>query len=353
MDDLLEVLLLEADLLELKAETDAPASGFVVEARMDTGRGVLTTLLNLNGTLKVGDTILCGKGFGRVRQIYDDKAHPLKLAGPASPVAITGLDAVPEAGDKFFVLDDIDQAREVAEQRRSETRSKELAATNSTPRSLEELLGKISDGEVVEIPIILKADVQGSIEAIIGTLEKLGSTETRLNIIHAGVGGISSGDVTLAEASNGVIIGFNVVADANTRKLAEQKGVDIRTYRVIYDIVEDMKLALEKGLAPEVREEELGQAEIRQLFRVSRVGTIAGCYVTEGSVHRNAKIRIIRENVVIEDGRDVDSLKRLKDDAREVKSGLECGIKVKGYDDLKEGDILAFYRKVEVARKLL
>lgn len=352
MSDLLEVLLLEAELLELKAEKDAPASGYVVEARMDPGRGVLATLLNLNGTLKVGDTILCGKGYGRVRQIYDDKGKTLNAAGPSNPVAITGLDEVPEAGDKFYVVEDIEQAREVAEHRRAETRSKELAATSKPPRSLEELLGKISEGEIVEIPIILKADVQGSIEAIIGTLNKLGSSETRLNIIHAAVGGISSGDVTLAEASNAVIIGFNVVADSASRKLAEQKGVDIRTYRVIYDIVEDMTLALEKGLTPETREEELGQAEIRQLFRVSRVGTIAGCYVTEGLVSRNGKVRIIRDSVVIEDGRDVESLKRLKDDAREVKAGLECGIKVKGYDDLKEGDILAFYKTVEVARKL-
>ncbi|HPS51917.1 MAG TPA: translation initiation factor IF-2 [Phycisphaerae bacterium] len=352
MADLLEVLLLEAELLELKAEKEAPASGYVVEARMDPGRGVVATLLNINGTLKVGDTILCGKGYGRVRQIYDDKGKTLDFAGPANPVAITGLDEVPEAGDKFYVVDDLEKAREVAEQRRTETRNKELAATAKTPRSLEELLGKINEGEIVELPIILKADVQGSIEAIVGTLKKLGSSETRLNIIHAGVGGISSGDVMLAEASNAVIIGFNVVADTVARKLAEQKGVDIRTYRVIYDIVEDMTLALEKGLAPEMREEELGQAEIRQLFRISRVGTIAGCYVTEGLVSRNAKVRIIRDSVVIEDGRDVDSLKRLKDDAREVKAGLECGIKIKGYDDLKESDILAFYRNVEVARKL-
>lgn len=352
MDDLLETLLLEAEMLELAAEKKAPGDGYVVESRMDPGRGVVATLLNVNGELKIGDNILAGKSFGRVRQIYDDKGKTLRKVGPANPVAVTGLDNVPEAGDKFYVVSDIEEARAVAELRSNETRQKELAMASGAPRNLEEMFGKISEGENTTVPLIIKADVQGSVEALVGTLEKVGSEEAKLNIIHVGVGGVTTGDVTLAEASGAIVIGFNVVADAQTRKVAEQKNVVIKSYRVIYDIVEDMRRILEEGLAPELREEEVGMAEVRQTFKVSRIGTIAGCYVTEGVADRNAKVRIIRNNVVLEDGRILDSLKRIKDDAREVKAGLECGIKIKGYDDIKEGDMIAFYKTVEVARSL-
>jgi translation initiation factor IF-2 len=352
VEELVELLSLEAEVLELKAENDAPASGFVVEARMDPGQGALATLLVRNGTLKVGDVLLAGRGFGRVRQIYDHRGNPLQQAGPSTPVAVTGLDEVPEAGDRFYVVSDIDEAREVATSRRSEDRAKSLSAAVTTPRSLEELLGKIEDGEVTQLPVIIKADVQGSIEALRGSLQKVGSDETRLNILQATVGGISTGDVTLAEASGAVILGFNVVADPVARRLADEKKIEIRLYRVIYDLIEDMRRALEEGLAPEIREESLGRAEVRQTFRISRLGTIAGCYVSEGVAQRNAKVRIIRDNVVLEDERSLDSLKREKDDAREVKAGLECGIKIAGFDDIKQGDILEFYKQVEVARTL-
>jgi translation initiation factor IF-2 len=259
---------------------------------------------------------------------------------------------VPEAGDRFYVLGDIDEARRVAEERRREDREKLLVSQSSAPKSLEELLGKIEEGSIHEVPLILKADVQGSVEAIVGSLVKIGTDEVRVNILHTGVGGISTGDVTLAEASGAIILGFNVVADSQARTLAERQGVDIRLYRVIYDMIEDIRRALEEGLTPEVREESLGHAEVRQTFKVSRIGTIAGCYVTDGIAQRNAKVRIIRNNVVVEDERRLDTLKRIKDDAREVKAGLECGIKIKNYDDVKEGDIFEFYENVEIARTL-
>ena len=352
IEDLVELLSLEAEILELTAEADAPAGGFVVEARMDPGQGVLATLLVLDGTLKVGDVLLAGHGFGRVRQIYDDKGKIINEAPPGTPVAVTGLDAVPEAGDKFYSISDIDEARAVAEHRRSENRTKTLAAASSAPRSLEELIGKIEEGQIIAIPLIIRADVHGSVEALTGTLAKLSTNEVKLNILHAGVGGITMGDIMLAEASGAIIIGFNVIAGAQARKLAEAKNIDIRLYRVIYDITEDMQRVMEGGLAPEIREELLGRAEIRQIFKASKLGTIAGCYVTEGLVQRNARVRIIRNEVVIEDERTLDSLKRVKDDAREVKAGLECGLKITGYNDIKEGDILEFYTTTEVARKL-
>jgi translation initiation factor IF-2 len=350
VETLVETLGLEAELLELKAEPGAPASGYVIESEMDPGRGALARLLVLDGTLAVGDTILAGKGYGRVRAIRDDKARDVQKALAGTPVEVSGLDEVPEAGDKFYVVDDIDQARAVAEQMRSEARTKGLAT--SPKQDLASMLSQIAAGEKHELATIIKADVQGSIEAIIGSIEKLGTDETAVRVLHAGVGGISTGDVTLAEASGALIVGFNVVADSAARQLAKEKGVEIRLYRIIYDLIDDMKIALEKGLAPEIREESLGRAEVRQVFKVSRVGTIAGCLATEGVVQRSAKVRIIRNNVVVEDNRTLESLKRFKDDAREVRSGLECGLKIAGYDDVKEGDVLEFYKEVEVARTL-
>ncbi len=350
IDTLVETLSLEAELLELQAEVDAPASGYVVESEISPGRGVVATLLVLDGTLKIGDVVLAGKGHGRVRQMADCNGKAIKAAGPATPVEISGLDEVPQAGDRFYVLADIERARQVTQERREEARQTTLSA--GTQVTLENLFSKIEDGQIHDVNLILKADVQGSLEALIGTLEKLNTDEVRLNILHRGVGGISTGDVTLAEASNAIIIGFNVVAASAARSEAESKGIDIRTYRVIYDIVEDMRKVLEEGLAPEIREEHLGRAEVRQVFKVSRVGTIAGCYVTDGRATRNALVRIIRNEVVLEDERKLDSLKRFKDDAREVRSGMECGLKVAGYDDIKEGDQLEFYERVEIERKL-
>ena len=350
IENLVELLSLEAELLELAAETEAPASGFVIEAEMNPGRGALARLLVRNGTLKVGDVLLAGRGYGRVRQVLDDKGKEIDQAGPSTPVEVAGLDEAPEAGDRFYIVEDIDQARQVAEDRRQRARAKQLGS--GTRVTLEGLLSKIEAGETNEVPLIIKADVQGSVEALNGSLEKLGTNEARVNILHGAVGGISTGDVTLAEASGAIIIGFNVVSDPAARQLADRTGVDIRLYRVIYDIVDDVRAVLEEGLAPEIREETLGRAEVRQVFRVSRVGSVAGCYVTDGIVNRNCRVRITRNNIVVEDERTLDSLRRFKDDAREVRSGFECGLKIAGYDDIKEGDILEFYRKVEVARKL-
>jgi translation initiation factor IF-2 len=350
IDTLVETLSLEAELLELKAEKDGPASGFVIEAEMDPGRGVVARMLVMNGTLRVGDDMIAGRSYGRVRAMTDPMNNPLEEAGPATPIILSGLDEVPEAGDKFYVADSIDQAREIAEDRREAARERQLKTKPG--RSLESLLSRMDTGELSEVNLIIKTDVQGTTEAVVGAVTQLNSDEVRVSVIHQGVGGITTGDVTLAEASDAIIIGFNVVADAAARKAAEECGVEIRTYRVIYDITEDIRRVLEEGLAPEVREETLGRAEIRQVFKSSRHGNIAGCIVTDGTVNRNAKVRITRNNVVIEDGRELDSLKRFKDDVREVRAGMECGLKIARFDDIKEGDILEFYQQVEVARTL-
>jgi translation initiation factor IF-2 len=350
IDSLVETLSLEAELLELKADPAAPAMGYVIEAKMDSGLGVLARLLVRDGTLRVGDVLLAGTGYGRVRHMLDAFGRPIAEAGPSTPVEVAGLDEMPEAGDKFFMMQDLDQAGAIAEERAQKARASQLA---STPvRTLEGLLSKIESGQTNELNLILKADVQGSVEALVGSLNKLNTSEVKVNILHSAVGGISAGDVMLAEASEALIIGFNVVADGSARQLAEEKGVDIRLYRIIYEAIEDIRKALEEGLAPEIRSETLGHAEVRQTFKVSRVGTIAGCYVTDGVINRNAKVRVTRNNVVVADERTLDSLKRFKDDAREVRAGLECGLKIAGFDDIKEGDVLECYQKVEVARTL-
>ena len=348
--NLVETLSLEAELLELKAEVDAPASGYVIEAEMDPGFGALARLLVLNGALKIGDVLLAGKGYGHVRSIIDGHGRSLSQALPGTPVEVAGLDEIPEAGDRFYAVDDLDAARAAAEQARADARTKGLAV--APKQDLATLLSQIEAGEANELAIIIKADVQGSIEAITGAIGKLGTTETRVRVLHAAAGGISTGDVTLAEASGAVIVGFNVVADPSARQLAKDRGVDVRLYRIIYDLIDDIRTALEEGLAPEIREETLGRAEVRQVFKISRLGTVAGCLAIDGVIQRNAKVRIIRNNVVVEDGRSLESLKRFKDDAREVHAGLECGMKIAGYDDVKEGDILECYRQVEVARTL-
>jgi len=350
IDTLLETLSLEAQLLELKARQDAPASGYVIEAHMDPGLGSVATLLIRDGVARLGDVLLAGVAFGRIRQMTDDKGRPLEQAGPSTPVEVAGLDGIPEAGEKFFVLEDLDQARSIAEDRRQAARLQSLQPVRRA--SLSNLLDQIAAGETNELALIIKADTQGSVEAITSSLEKLGNEEVGVRILHAAVGGISTGDVTLAEASDALIVGFNVVGDAAARQLAEQKGVEVRLYRVIYDLIEDIRKALSEGLAPEIREETLGHAEVRQVFKVSRIGTVAGCYVTDGAVNRNASVRIIRDSVVIEDERKLESLRRFQDDVREVRAGMECGIKVAGYDDIKEGDTLEFYQRVEVARTL-
>ncbi|MBL7133724.1 MAG: translation initiation factor IF-2 [Phycisphaerae bacterium] len=350
IDSLIETLSLEAEILELKAETDAPATGYVIEAQMDPGRGVVASLLVRNGTLHLGEVVVAGRGYGRLRQMIDSHGRNVAEAGPSTPVEIAGLDDVPEAGDKFYAVESIEMARQVADQLKQRARTKSLATAG--PATLESLLSQIEAGQVNQIPLIIKADVQGSVEALFGAIEKLATDEVRVNVLHSGVGGISTGDVTLAEASKAIIIGFNVVPDSAARVLAKDKGIDVRLYRVIYDVIEDVSKVLAEGLAPEIREEMLGRAQVRQVFRVSRVGMVAGCYVTEGLVTRSAKVRIIRDNVVVEDERTVESLKRFKDDAREVRSDMECGVKIAGYDDIKEGDLLEFYQQTEVARTL-
>jgi translation initiation factor IF-2 len=350
IDELVETLSLEAEILELKAEVEAPGTGFVIEAQMDSGLGVLARLLVRGGTLRVGDVLLAGGGYGRVRHMIDSHGHPIDEAGPSTPVEVAGLNEMPEAGDRFYAGANLDQARSVAEDRRQQTRSDSLAAIPE--RSLESLLGRIEAGKATELALIIKADVQGSIEAIVNSLEKLSTSEVRVNILHAAVGGITTGDVSLAEASDALIIGFNAVPDPSARQLAERQGVDIRHYRIIYEIIDDMRKALEEGLSPEVREQTMGHAEVRQVFKVSKVGAIAGCYVTDGTINRNAKVRITRNNIVVEDERTLESLKRFKDDVRDVRTGFECGLKIAGYDDIKEGDVLEFYQKVEFARKL-
>jgi len=350
IDTLVETLSLEAELLELRAEEAAPASGFVVESEVDPGMGAVARLLVRNGTLRVGDVLLAGRGYGRVRQMIDSRGQAVTQVGPATPVEVSGLNGVPEAGDRFFVVEDIERARAAAQDRRDRARVQSLAVSNRV--TLDNVFSRIEAGEVTEVAVIVKADVQGSVEALTGSLEKLATDEVRVNILHAAVGGISTGDVTLAEASNAIIIGFNVVPDSPARQLADTAGVDIRLYRVIYDVVGDMRRALEEGLTPDIHEETVGHAEIRQTFKLSRVGTIAGCYVTDGVVTRTCEVRVTRNNIVIEDERALESLKRFKDDVREVRAGMECGLKIAGYNDLKEGDVLEFYQRVEVARTL-
>ena len=350
IDKLLETLSLEAELLELRAETDAPAEGFVIESQVSATTGVMVRLLVRNGTLKVGDIILAGQGYGRVRQMTDDRGRVLDAAGPSTPVEVAGLGEVPQAGDRFYVVSELDQARVVAEDRRVGARSESLSGGHKV--TLETLLSQIQAGKRHELAAIVKADVQGSLEALKGSLVKLSTDEVRLTLLHTGLGGIGTGDVTLAEASGAIILGFNVVPDASARQMAEAKGVDIRLYRVIYDMLEDVRKALAEGLAPEIREEVIGHAQVRAIFKVSRVGTVAGCYMTDGVVNRNASVRLTRNNIVVEDGRRLASLRRFKDDVREVRAGLECGLKIDGYDDIKEGDVLEFYQQVEVARQL-
>ena len=350
VDTLVETLSIEAELLELEAEEDVPASGSVIESQMRPGLGAVATLLVLNGTLRIGDVVLAGHSYGRVRQMTDPNGRSITEAPPATPVEISGLSEVCQAGDRFFVVPSIEQARAAAEDRGQRARVATLGTGQQA--TLEGLFSQIQADQVSEVKLIVKADVQGSIEALVGSLEKMATDEVKANILHSAVGGITTSDVTLAEASGAAIIGFNVVADGAARHLAEEKGVEIRPYRVIYEIIDDVRAFMEKGLAPEISEETLGRAEVRQTFKVSRIGTVAGCIVLDGLISRTAKVRITRNSVVIEDERELDSLKRFKDDARDVRAGMECGLKIAGYDDIKEGDILEFYRRVETARTL-
>ena len=349
IDDLLEQVLLQAEVLELKAPVAAAAKGLVIEARLDKGRGPVATILVQSGTLNTGDVVLAGQTFGRVRAMLDENGQPIKTAGPSIPVEIQGLTEVPQAGDEFMVMGDERRAREIATYRAGKFRNTKLAKQQAA--KLENMFTDMSAGEVKMLPIIVKADVQGSQEALGASLLKLSTDEVKVQMVYSGVGGISESDINLAIASKAIVIGFNVRADAGARKLAEGNGVDVHYYNIIYDAVDELKAAMSGMLAPEQREEVIGTAEIRTVFVASKIGTVAGCMVTSGMVNRNAKFRLLRENVVIYTG-ELDSLKRLKDDVREVKEGFECGIKLKNYNDIKEGDQLEFFEVKEIARTL-
>ncbi|CAM8667552.1 InfB Translation initiation factor 2 (IF-2; GTPase) [Comamonadaceae bacterium] len=349
IDDLLEQVLLQAEVLELKAPVDAMAKGLVIEAKLDKGRGPVATVLVQSGTLKAGDVVLAGQTYGRVRAMLDENGHKIETAGPSIPVEIQGLTEVPQAGDEFMVLSDERRAREISTYRAGKFRNTKLAKQQAA--KLENMFADIGGGDVKMLPIIVKADVQGSQEALAQSLLKLSTDEVKVQMVYSAVGGISESDINLAIASKALVIGFNTRADAGARKLAEGNGVDIRYYNIIYDAVDELKAAMSGMLAPEKREEVIGTAEIRTVFVASKIGTVAGCMVTNGYVTRSAHFRLLRDNVVIYTG-ELDSLKRMKDDVREVKEGFECGIKLKNYNDIKESDQLEFFEIKEIARTL-
>jgi translation initiation factor IF-2 len=349
IDTLLEQVLLQAEVLELRAPVEALAKGLVIEAQLDKGRGPVATVLVQSGTLKTGDVVLAGSTYGRVRAMLDENGKPIKTAGPSIPVEIQGLTEVPQAGDEFMVMTDERRAREISTYRAGKFRNTKLARQQAS--KLENMFSDIGAGEVKMLPIIVKADVQGSQEALAQSLLKLSTDEVKVQLVYSGVGGISESDVNLAIASKAVLIGFNTRADAQARKLAENNGIEIRYYNIIYDAVDELKAAMSGMLTPDKKEEVIGTAEIRQVFKVSKIGSIAGCMVTSGVVRRAARLRLLRENVVIFTG-ELDSLKRFKDDVREVKESFECGLNIKNYNDIQEGDILEFFEIKEVARTL-
>jgi translation initiation factor IF-2 len=349
IDDLLEQVLLQAEVLELNAPTQASAKGLVIEARLDKGRGPVATVLVQSGTLKRGDVVLAGSSYGRVRAMLDEDGKPTQEAGPSIPVEIQGLTEVPLAGDDFIVLADERRAREIATFRQGKYR--EVTLNKRQAAKLENMFDTLGEGQAQTLALIVKADVQGSQEALAQSLLKLSTAEVKVQIVHAAVGGITESDINLAIASKAVVIGFNTRADAGARKLAENNGVDIRYYNIIYDAVDEVKAAMEGMLAPEQKEEVIGTAEIRTVFIASKIGTVAGCMITSGVVTRSARFRLLRDNIVVYTG-DIESLKRMKDDVREVKEGFECGIKLKNVTDIKEGDQLEVFEVREVARTL-
>jgi len=349
IDELLEAVLLQAEVLELKATPSAPGRGVVVESRLDKGRGPVATVLVQDGTLRQGDMVLVGVNYGRVRAMLDENGKPIKEAGPSIPVEILGLDGTPDAGDELTVVADEKKAREVALFRQGKFREVKLARQHSA--KLENIFETMGQDEKKTLNIVLKSDVRGSLEALQGALSELGNEEVQVRVVGGGVGGITESDANLALASNAVLFGFNVRADAGARKIVEQEGLDLRYYNVIYDIIEDVKKALTGMLGSEVRENILGVAEVRDVFRSPKFGAIAGCMVVEGMVHRNRPIRVLRDDVVIFEG-ELESLRRYKDDVAEVRAGMECGIGVKSYNDVKVGDKIEVYEKVQVARTL-
>jgi translation initiation factor IF-2 len=346
LDLLEEAILMQAEILDLKANPDRDAEGVVVEARMETGRGSVATVLVQRGTLKVGDIFIGGKEWGRVRAMTDHRGQKLDQAGPGVPGEVVGFQGTPGAGDDFLVVGNEQRAREVSDYRQRKER--EAMYVKSARSSMEEMFAKIQAGEAQEFPVVVKADVQGSVEALIGTLEKIGNDDVRVRVLHAAVGAINESDVTLAKASHALVVGFNVRANAQARDLARRDGIDIRYYSIIYDVAEEMKRALSGMLAPELKENFIGYAEIRQVFNITKVGRVAGCMITEGVVRRGAKVRLLRDNVVIHEGA-LGQLKRFKDDAKEVREGYECGMSFENYNDIQVGDVIECYEIEEIA----
>lgn len=345
IDELLETVTVVAELAELKANPKRMAYGSVIEGRLDKGRGPVATLLIQNGTLRSGNPIVVGATYGRVRQLVDDRGREIKSAGPATPVEITGLNEVPEAGDKFMVFETEREARHVGEERAQKKIEEERNSTSAM--SLDDLFSQMKSGEVVDLNIIVKADVNGTAEAVKSSLEKIDVEGARVNVIRSTVGAISESDILLASASKAIIYGFNVRPDANVRRKADEEGVEIRLHQVIYKMVEEIEAAMKGMLAPEMEEVVTGQAEIRHIYKVSKIGNIAGCYVTDGSIKRDCGIRLIREGIIVYEGK-LASLKRFKDDAKEVNQGYECGLTIENYNDIKEGDIVEGYVMQEV-----
>ncbi|MEM7427278.1 MAG: translation initiation factor IF-2 [Pseudomonadota bacterium] len=350
LDGLLEAIILQSEILELKANPNRSADGVVIEAKLDKGRGPVATVLVQRGTLALGDIFVAGSAWGRVRALVDDQGENVKEAGPSKPVEVLGLNSAPEAGDQFVVVDNEARAREITDYRDRKRREMKGAASG-TAMSLEQMMSKLKENEIAELPILVKCDVQGSGEAITQALEKLGTDEVAARVIHHAVGGISESDITLATASNALIMGFNVRANNQARDAAEAAGIEIRYYNVIYDLVDDVKAALSGMLSPEQRETFLGNAEILEVFNISKVGKVAGCRVTEGNVERGAKVRLIRDNVVIHEGT-LSTLKRFKDEVKDVTAGQECGMAFENYQDMRQGDVIECFRVEEVARTL-
>src|SRR5919202_1137375 len=351
LDGLLEAIGLQAEILELKANPNRPAEGTVIEAKLDRGRGPVATVLVQRGTLHVGDIIVAGTEWGRVRALVSDTGAALTEAGPSMPVEVLGFNGTPEAGDRLAVVDSEGRAREVSDYRARQRREKMAARATGMRSSLEQMMSQLKTAGRKEFPLVIKADVQGSLEAILGSLEKLGTDEVAARILHAGVGGISESDVTLAEGFNAAIIGFSVRANKEAAAAAKRNGIEIRYYNIIYDLVDDVKKAMSGLLTPERRETMLGNAVILEIFNVSKVGKIAGCRVTDGKVERGAGVRLIRDNVVVHEGK-LSQLKRFKDDAREVVAGQECGMAFENYQDMRAGDVIECYRVETVQRTL-
>jgi len=350
IDDLVEHLEYVAELQQLKARMEGPATGWVIESQMTTGQGAVARLLIKDGELKPGDIVVSGCSYGRVRTMRDVTGKATKKAGPATPVVITGLNEIPVAGDRFYVVESVPEAAEAAAEQQNQNRQVTLARSNQV--TLDNLFSEIAAGDLKELNVIIKADVQGSVDVLRNSITELNTAEVAIRVLHAAVGGVTESDVLLAHASNAIIIGFQVIADERSRALAEKENVEIRLYSIIYKISDDIKLALEGMLAPRIEEKFLGRAEVRQIFRISRIGVVAGCYVTEGLITRSSQIKVVRDGIVVRDKNSIDSLRRVKDDASEVRSGLECGIKLVGFNDLKTGDIVEAYELVEHSRTL-